>query len=177
MLAGSLAMGAASPVREAIGTSATLVATAESDAAPGTAGPTEGQWRVELAVSSVDGAPARARVVVWGGDEWRAMVRGQRVVVAGELAPASGGAAALLWRPRLVSSSPPLGLDAVVASLRSGLRQATDALPERLRPLTRGMVIGDDSGMAADQRAQMSLAGLTHLTAVSGSTSRSCWWR
>jgi len=168
-IAGMSAVAAAAPVAGGVGERVTLVATTETDSAPGTAGPTMGLWRVELAVSSTNGAPVRARVVVWGGDAFDALVRGQRVEVAGTLSKASGGAAALMWRPALVSSAPPHGLDAVVASLRSGLRAATSDLPNRLKPLTRGMVIGDDSGMAAEQSAQMSLAGLTHLTAVSGS--------
>jgi competence protein ComEC len=168
-LAGWGAAVAAAPVRQAVGDHATLAATVETDAAPGGAGPTKGLWRVELAVTVTDGTATRARVVVWGGDSWRQMVRGQHVIIEGKLAPATGGAAALMWRPTVETVSPPRGLAAAVAALRGGLREATDGLPERLRPLTRGMVIGDDSGMSADQRAQMSLAGLTHLTAVSGS--------
>jgi competence protein ComEC len=169
LFAGSLAVGAARPVMDAVGSSAELLGVAETDAAPGTAGPTEGLWRVEVTIRSVDGVPARARVVVWGDEQWSRVARGQRLELRGELAPADGGAVALMWRPRMVLASPARGLDAAVAGLRDGLRDATEGLPERLRPLTRGMVIGDDSGMAAGQRAQMSWAGLTHLTAVSGS--------
>ena len=168
-LAGWGAVAAAAPVRDAVGGAARLVATVETDAAPGVSGPTHGLWRVELAVTSVDGMPTRARVVVWGGDPWHAMLRGHRVAVEGTLAAASGGADALMWRPDMEVISPPRGVDAAVARLRGQFREASGDLPERLRPLTRGMVIGDDSGMAPDQRAQMSLAGLTHLTAVSGS--------
>lgn len=167
--ASSLAVRNAEPVVDAIGSRTEVLAVAQTDAAPGGPGPTEGLWRVELAVTSVGGTPAHARVVVWGGDDWSVTARGERLVAEGKLSGADGGASALMWRPMVTSRAAPHGLDAVVAGLRKGLREATASLPERLRPLTRGMVIGDDSGMSAEQRAELSSTGLTHLTAVSGS--------
>ena len=155
---------AAAPVAAVAGNLAALTAKSASDAAPGVAGPTEGLWRVDLSVNGVDGVPARAMVTVWGDDAWRGVVRGQAIAIEGRL-----GDEGLMWRPRILALERPRGIDASVAWLREGLREATAGLPERLRPLTRGMVIGDDSGMAPEQRAQMSAAGLTHLTAVSGS--------
>ncbi|MGC4174958.1 ComEC/Rec2 family competence protein [Demequina sp.] len=167
-LAGVNAVEAASPVTSAAGEHVNLVGIAATDAAPGTEGPTEGLWAVEVSVTSADGINTRARVSVWGDDAWRAVVRGQRVELAGTLA-AGDGEGGLMWRPRLESVEPTRGLDAMIANLRAGLREASADLPPRLRPLTRGMVIGDDSGMVPQQREQMAMAGLTHLTAVSGS--------
>ena len=163
-LAGLGAEDVAAPVHSTAGTITTLTATSASDAAPGVSGPTEGLWRVDLTVDGVDGVPARAVVTVWGDDAWRHVVRGQPITVHGRL-----GAEGLMWRPRVEALESPQGIDAGVARLRGGLRDATADLPARLRPLTRGMVIGDDSAMTHEQRAQMSAAGLTHLTAVSGS--------
>ncbi len=157
----------ARPVRDAVGTAVVLEATADSDAAPGVAGPTEGLWRVELAVDRVDGVAVRARVTAWGDEPWSEVARGERLVVEARLS-AADGEDALAWRPVLRERSAPQGLHAASELLRSGLRDATSSLPERLRPLARGMVIGDDAGMPREQRLQMARAGLTHLTAVSG---------
>jgi competence protein ComEC len=168
-LAGAAATDRESPVASALGAMVTIDAVAATDAAVGVDGATTGLWRVELSVVAVGDVPARATVIVWGEDDWKGVVRGDAVRLRGRLTPADGGVAAVLWRPAVVSLRQATGLDAAVASLRAGLRDATANLPERLRPLTRGMVIGDDSGMSPTQRAQMSAAGLTHLTAVSGS--------
>jgi competence protein ComEC len=168
-LGGSLAVTGAQPVTDSVGSTAMVLATAVSDSAPGVAGPTQDLWRVELAVSAVDGIPCRARVVVWGDDDWAGIVRGERLTVTAQLDAAKGGASAIAWRPTISARDGPRGVDAAIAELRAGLRSATAGLPARLQPLTRGMVIGDDSGMSPEQRAQLAVAGLSHLTAVSGS--------
>lgn len=156
-------------MRAAVGHVRELAAVAATDAAPGVAGATGGLWRVELTVASIEGEPVRARVAVWGVGEWSTVVRGEALVLAGVVDASDRGTAAVMWRPRIESREGPRGIDAVVAHARAGLREVTDGLPERLRPLVRGMVIGDDSGMSRDQRDEMAAAGLTHLTAVSGS--------
>lgn len=166
------AIGLAAPVQDRVGDTVTLAGTATSDAAPGVAGPTQGLWRVELAVGSmVDGdasSGVRIQVAVWGDESWQDVVRGDHLELRGKLSPASEPASGLMWRPVILARAPATGADAVVADLRKGLREATAHLPERSGVLTRGMVIGDDAGMSTVQRDQLSRAGLTHLTAVSG---------
>lgn len=162
----------AAPVQDRDGDTVTLAGTATSDAAPGVAGPTQGLWRVEVAVGSmVDGdasSGVRIQVAVWGDESWQDVVRGDHLELRGKLSPASEPASVLMWRPVVLAHTAATGADAVIGGLRNGLREATAHLPERLGVLTRGMVIGDDAGMAPVQRDQLSRAGLTHLTAVSG---------
>ena len=157
------------PVRNAVGSAVQLAGVARSDSAPGVDGPTEGLWRVELAVARVDGAATNATVVVWGGEDFSEVTRGDRLVLRGKLHASSGRAAAVVWEPRIEEQLQAVGMDAFIGGLRAGLRTATADLPQRLQPLTRGMVIGDDSGMSREQREQLAVSGLTHLTAVSGS--------
>lgn len=160
-------------VRDAVGDRVQAVARVESDPRPGTTGATVGLVRVELAVSALGSSGGGlhgvdARVVAWAGPEWERVRRGAHVALSATLAPASGTDDALAWRPTLTSVDGPHGLAAEVAVLRDGLRAATARLPPRLAALTQGMVIGDTAAMTAVQSRDMSAAGLTHLTAVSG---------
>jgi len=61
------------------------------------------------------------------------------------------------------------GTLAAVAAVRASARAAAVPLPDDVRGLVLGMVIGDTDQMPADLSADMRTTSLTHLTAVSGS--------
>ena len=165
LCAGLAAQRDAAPLRRAVGHAATVTVVARTDAVP--APGADGLWRVDVQATSVDGAAARAALTVWSAD-LEGVARGERLTLTGVVSAREGGDPSL-WRPTVRARASPRGIDALVAGLRAGLREATRDVPGRLQPLARGMVIGDDSGMSQEQKAQMSSAGLTHLTAVSGS--------
>jgi competence protein ComEC len=60
----------------------------------------------------------------------------------------------------------------ITADLRDGLRQAVRGLPPDSRGLLPGLVLGDTSALPGDLEEAMRVAGLTHLTAVSGANAR-----
>ena len=95
---------------------------------------------------------------------------GQRVRVEGAVSGARDTRkAGSLWDAsvtNLGTSDVVLGASAMV---RSHARDVASTLPDEVRGLTLGMVIGDTSQIPADLQADMRTAGLTHLTAVSGS--------
>ena len=68
----------------------------------------------------------------------------------------------------LVVVSPPDGVMAVAAGLRSGLVDAVSGLPEPGAGLVPGLAVGDTSAVSSDLDAAMKQSSLSHLTAVSG---------
>lgn len=132
------------------------------------------RWRVVLAVDewSSDGEVFRQTsgdVIVFGGAEWGDLAHGDRVMAAGRVRESSSpNAVGLVYAPELLERAPATGAEALVGRARDGLRAAAEGLPERVQALTVGMTIGDTEGMPASQVAAMRVAGLTHLTAVSG---------
>jgi competence protein ComEC len=117
-----------------------------------------GRIRSPVLLHSTDGA-------------WRRVLPGERYSVTGRLAPARphSGAAAVLWasRPgsRVAGASWP---HRWAAAVRADLHAAVAGLPAGPRALVPGLVVGDTSAMDPAATAEFKVAGLTHLTAVSG---------
>ncbi|MEU6123516.1 ComEC/Rec2 family competence protein [Streptomyces sp. NPDC047123] len=107
------------------------------------------------------------------GAAWLALLPSTRLQVQGRLAPPlqGGGKAAVLRvsgerAPRVAAA--PSGAQRLAGSLRSGLREATDGLPDDARALLPGLVIGDTSRVPAELDQAFRATDLTHLLAVSG---------
>jgi competence protein ComEC len=132
------------------------------------------RWSVVVRLETltlVGGQPrhARAEVSIIGGHEWADLSVGIGVTATGRFQPSSPGRiAAVSWDPTLIATAPATGVDRVIGRLRAGLRASASSLPPRTQALTIGMTIGDTSGMQDAQKRDMRIAGLTHLTAVSG---------
>ncbi len=134
------------------------------------------RWTLRLRVDHVAGrgldGDAASPVLVIGGQGWTDLEIGQQVSATGQLQPVEDGddvTALLIGRgpPVVVRSASPVA--AVAASLRAGLRRASEQLPADARGLLPGLVVGDTSRLPPDLEQDMRDTGLTHLTAVSGS--------
>ncbi|MFW2514602.1 ComEC/Rec2 family competence protein [Demequina sp. SO4-13] len=91
--------------------------------------------------------------------------RGERLLVEARwTASDRGPGAAIAWDARQVAAAPPTAL----VTWRERFTRATASLGDESRGLVRGMVVGDTSTMSASQVEDMRVAGLAHLTAVSG---------
>ena len=151
-----------------------VVASDPREIAPGPFALGQERWLLSIDVDGVSlpgqpPAPARAPVTVVGAKEWSEVEVGDRVEATGRLSPTGPGrAVAIVWDGELTGIAPAAGVSKTVGDLRAGLRRAASDLPDDLRALTIGMTIGDTSGMPAAQVREMRIAGLTHLTAVSG---------
>lgn len=122
-----------------------------------------GAWRSGAPVElSATGEEAAAWARLEPGTAVRATVRLS--------APDAGeGLAALArarGRPQLLA--PPGPVDAAVARVRAGLRQASAGLAPDARALVPALVVGDTSELPDDLVDRFKTTGLTHLTAVSG---------
>lgn len=111
-------------------------------------------------------------VLVFARPEWRAPAWHDRVEFTGRLQPADPGddVTALLDArspPRVVGRPGPF--TRWVESLRTDTRAATAALPADPRGLVPALVTGDTARMTPQLNDDMRAAGLTHLSAVSGS--------
>lgn len=98
------------------------------------------------------------------------VVPGERIRVSGRLAPAAPGrsyAAVLRARSATVLRSPPR-YQWAASVVRARLQHAVAELPAQWRGLLPGLVLGDTSHLAPALAADMRVAGLSHLTAVSG---------
>ncbi len=136
------------------------------------------RWAVRIAVSEacVEPCPASAgaRAVVdavLDGAEGAVLPRlGDRGASTGSASPSHDSRVdATLWRADFATSGAKDPVAAVVASARGATREAAAGLPDTVRGLVLGMVMGDTSDMPASLDEQMKVTGLTHLTAVSGS--------
>lgn len=137
----------------------------------------ESQVRIPASLRSAqlgrDRIDAGGSVVVFApADTWSTLVPGQRVTVRGTLAVANGpGLDVALIRaqggPRAVTPPPPHQRWA--ATVRHRLTSAAHAvLPAEAAGLLPGLIVGDTSNLRDDVREEFRVAGLTHLTAVSG---------
>ncbi|MFI5085959.1 MAG: ComEC/Rec2 family competence protein, partial [Actinomycetales bacterium] len=113
--------------------------------------------------------PARSPVLLTGTGSLPTLQPGDSLEVTGTIsALPPGGAAVAVLRlssaPRGLSGAP----DTVVLRLRADLRSSAAWLPADAAGLLPGMVTGDRSAVPAGLADAMKLAGLTHLTAVSG---------
>ncbi|SNV22334.1 ComEC family competence protein [Dermatophilus congolensis] len=96
---------------------------------------------------------------------------GDAITVRGALreVPAPDKAVATVSRPNALQVHPsPNPILAVATYVRTGLSQATHALPEDARGLVPAMVLGDRSQQSSSLVEAMRDTGLTHLSAVSG---------
>ena len=102
---------------------------------------------------------------------------GEHIRLSGVLRPLPGEAARWAAPRHLVARlnvdsidgvRPAGPLAAVANRYRRLVATGGAALPERLRPLFGGMVMGDDRGQAPEMSDAFKAAGLTHLLAVSG---------
>lgn len=116
--------------------------------------------------------PVSASVLVLApADAWRGVLPGQRVRLDGRLAPPLAGdllTATISARtdPVLLGRPPPW--QRAAGAVRAGLQQASAGLPVLPRGLLPGLVDGDISQLDPVLANRFQLAGLTHLTAVSG---------
>lgn len=113
----------------------------------------------------------RTPVVVIAPVSWANVRPGQLIETVGRLSPTEPGerpAAVLSARspPNLVEAASPL--QRAASRLRAGLRAAVADLPEAERGLVPALVVGDESGLPRRLIDDFERAGLTHLTAVSG---------
>ncbi|MDQ1722473.1 MAG: competence protein ComEC [Pseudonocardiales bacterium] len=112
-----------------------------------------------------------AVLVLGPADAWRGVLPGQRVRLDGRLSPPLPDnllTATILARsePELLGRPPWWQRGA--ARMRSGLQQAAAGLPVLPRGLLPGLVEGDTSQLDPVLAERFRVAGLTHLTAVSG---------
>lgn len=105
--------------------------------------------------------------------QWRGLTAGQSITVTGRAVPPRGGellvAAVQTYEPpEAVSPAPPW--QRAAEHLRDGLRTTSRAmLGPAAAGLLPGLVVGDTGTLPPDVVEQFDTAGLTHLTAVSGS--------
>ncbi|MDH2391246.1 ComEC/Rec2 family competence protein [Streptomyces sp. HNM0663] len=107
--------------------------------------------------------------------QWLRLLPSTRLTLTGRLTPplrdGAPYAAVLRTRgeepPRI--TGPPSALQRTAGSLRAGLREATDGLPEDARALLPGLVVGDTSRIGPELKDAFEATDLTHLLAVSGS--------
>lgn len=129
---------------------------------------------------------ARARQVIAGGrtwslsdrvlvlapaDGWSGLLPSQRVRVDGRVLPPTRRdltVAVLAVRSAPAGVDPPSAVQTAAGRLRAGLRDAAAVLPAGPRGLLPGLVDGDVSGLDPQLAADFKTAGLSHLTAVSG---------
>jgi competence protein ComEC len=164
------------------GAAATLEVVLRDDprpvASPGYGGRPGGAERVVVR-SELTGARIGDRQWVGGGrlvvlapaEVWTGLLPGQRVRAEGLLAPA--GRADLTVAVLRVRGAPrvleePSTMHELAGRLRVGLRDASAVLAPEPAGLLPALVVGDTSAMVPAMREEFRAAGLTHLTAVSG---------
>lgn len=112
-----------------------------------------------------------AVLVLGPSDAWRGVLPGQRVRLSARLSPPLPDnllAATVLARsePELLGRPPWWQRGA--GQLRAGLQRSAAGLPELPRGLLPGLVVGDTSRLDPVLEERFRVAGLSHLTAVSG---------
>lgn len=113
----------------------------------------------------------RTPVVLTGPASWTVVQPGERVRTVARLAPTEPGERAVAVLAARTSPTPlrPAGpLDQAASRLRAGLREAVAGLPPNERGLVPALVVGDESRMPPQLVEDFRTAGLSHLTAVSG---------
>ncbi|MGX7680678.1 ComEC/Rec2 family competence protein [Jatrophihabitans sp. DSM 45814] len=104
-------------------------------------------------------------------DAWRQIAPGQRLRLDAGLSPPLPGnllVATLSARSDLELLGAPPWWQRGASSIRAGLQRAARPLPELPRGLLPGLIDGDTSQLDPVLAARFKVAGLTHLTAVSG---------
>lgn len=104
--------------------------------------------------------------------QWRDLITGQGVVVRGKVIPPRDrelliAVVSTYEAPEHTTAAP--GIQRAAEDLREGLRRAAaKVLGPDAAGLLPGLVVGDTSGLNPSTQREFELAGLTHLTAVSG---------
>lgn len=131
--------------------------------------------RFELDVEHVTGrgqsGEAAAPVLLLGGPGWAEVAYGARVEASGTFAPTAPGddlIGLFVVRGESRSLDPPGATDRVVGRIWADLLRVTDGLADDPRGLVPGIAVGDTSRLPPDLDDAMRVAGLTHVTAVSG---------
>ncbi len=131
---------------------------------------------IPVRVRSIVGRGQRSQIdapmLVIGDARWQQVRWQQTVVTRGRLVPTEPGddvVAVLrpLGEPALTSEAPALFVAAAI--VRERFRAATSQLPADAGGLVPALVLGDTSATPPDLTAAMNAAGLSHLSAVSGS--------
>jgi competence protein ComEC len=178
--AGRLAVARASPLaalaRASPKVSAELVVTSDPHplAPTGVAGPPRAVIQASMRRVATSGRPVSMRgavVVLAPAAGWLDLLPGQRVRVDGRLQPSldspDSTAVMSVYSAPVLLGVPPWWQRAA-GRVRSALRVAASGLPVQARGLLPGLVDGDTSGLDPVLAQRFRLAGLTHLTAVSG---------
>jgi len=131
-------------------------------------------WLIDASLTRADNLRTDVPVllIASGDGDWRTLLPGQRIAVSGRLAPTRGGdltAAVLAVNrpPTLIGRAP--WAQRAAGSLRAGLRKACEGLEPKRGGLLPGLVVGDTSRLPPEVQSDFKAAGMTHLTAVSGS--------
>ena len=109
-------------------------------------------------------------VLILAGTEWQRAELGATVLVEGRVAEADGDALAAVVstsRPPTLLAEPGTMYDAA-AAVRAGIRAAVAPARTQERTLIPALVVGDDQGMPEQVVEDFRVAGLTHLSTVSG---------
>ena len=95
---------------------------------------------------------------------------GARVSVSGALREGDPlrGIAAVIDAERVTVLSPPGPLGSLANIVRGSLRASLDGAPAPAAALVEGLAVGDETAQPPELAEQMRVAGLSHLTAVSG---------
>ena len=145
----------------------------ESAARPSVPAPWEegsSSWRAPATVTAVDGRshrPVRVEAVVSGSPSVPGFGTTHLVRVRATALPAADREAFRLRGELLESGGAPF-LVGWTHPLRAGLADAADRLGGDGGALVPGLAIGDTSAVSDELREAMTVASLTHLTAVSG---------
>ncbi|HST67314.1 MAG TPA: ComEC/Rec2 family competence protein [Mycobacteriales bacterium] len=110
-------------------------------------------------------------LVLAPADGWSGLLPSQLVRAEGRLGPPTRDdltVAVLSARSAPSRVGPPSRLQTAAGHLRAGLRDAAGVLPDGPRGLLPGLVDGDVSGLDPALADDFTTAGLSHLTAVSG---------
>ena len=126
----------------------------------------------QLRTAVVRGRELRSTVpvVILGGRGWSVVPLGSIVRFTGRLAPASSPQEAAVITGQgepVVVRGPPAVLDGAGA-VRASVREAADGGPGEAADLVPALVTGDDAALSQELVDDFRTAGLTHLTAVSG---------
>lgn len=116
------------------------------------------------------GARLSLPVEVVADESWSTVPLGALVRAGGRLQPAYDRGTAATFRPRDAPAieREPGPLWELAAALREGVRDAVAGRGSPQRDLVPALVDGDDVGLPEQVEADFQVAGLTHLTAVSG---------
>lgn len=132
-----------------------------------------GRIRVDEVIGRGRAHEVRVPVLIVSGDlGWAGLLPGQRVRAEGRLEAIDEARpeVAAVFRPYggPGETGPPSLASRATEPFRDGLRRSVDGVHRDARGLIPGLVIGDESLMPDDLREAMTVSGLTHLTAVSG---------